>query len=175
MVEMGEGMGLLNPEWYQSFELAVTFNKKRNRWQAELPKAPFSFRFDQQQTSIEGLYPIVGKCTSFIRSRSSEDFIEDRLPKTSKVFWKMDGPRTIIFSNQNCGLRSVEIKMIPSLSDLDCDSQIAESMLENVYRRTLALMFEAKNKNVVIDKTQDGNANKIPETEINQEYLNKKT
>jgi hypothetical protein len=175
--ETGMAAAIMNPEWFQPLPFPVTFNGTLDQYEAKLPQKPFGFRFDNSLSSIEGVYPLGGNCRQFVRHVASENWMLPRLPKTSKVFWYYQGgpqPK-LIFKNVGCGLKQVQVNMIPSLASLDPNAPVPESMLEDIMRRCLALMFEAKAKNVVVDKTQDGNLNKIPESELNQEYLTKKT
>jgi hypothetical protein len=166
--DTGIAEGEINPEWYVPEVLNVKRNPVTDEWEAQLTNKPFSFRFDKTFSSIGNIEAAGGNCQKFIRSHANRNNFRDRLPNTKNVYWYPQG-RKITFKNVKCGLKSVRIYYIPSLADLAPETEISEAFGEPVMKRTLALMFEARNGKV-INLTNDQNVNAVMESEINPSY-----
>lgn len=173
--EEGENGVELSPEWYHEAVMKVERNPITGNHEATICNRPFSFRFDRNYSSIQNVYPVTSNgCTDFVRIGAGKEWLIKRLPFNKKIFWHLLSNK-IIFQNVHCGLKEVRVFYIPSLATLENDLPIAESMEDDVLRRTLDLMLKAKSGMPFVQMSNDGNPNGIMQTEINPNYQIKTT
>ncbi len=174
-----EGMGsiasaYINPDWFQEFRLKV--EDTNGEYVATFDRKPFTFRFDRSFCSIMDPVPTQGTdCRDFIRSSHLRKWMHNSrvMPKTGKVYWYPQGNK-LIFENVQCGLREVMVHYIPSIAGLEEDCLIPETLADAIMRRTVSLMKEL-DKTTVVDKTADGNPNKVDASELNPAFQKGKT
>lgn len=176
--ESGIGQVGINSDWFQQVRIKVEPSRLHDdQFEGVFPYKPFTFRYDQSFVSIDSIEPAhKSDCRDFVRSSPKKRWLSNLAPITKKVFFYPLGSK-IIFRNVHCGLKEVLVNYIPSLLDMEGKGNgatIAEAMVEDVMKRAVIVLKEL-DKNRVVDKTQDGNLNKIDASEINQSYLKQKT
>lgn len=173
--EEGENGVELSPEWFQEEIMEVKHNPLTNNYEAILCNRPFSFRYDKSYSAVQNIQPVTTSgCSDFIRIGAGKEWLIKRAPFTKKIFWHLLANK-IIFQNVHCGLKQVRVYYIPSLATLDKNLPIAESLEDDVLRRTLDLMLKAKAGVPFIQMSADENPNGIMQTEINPDYKIKTT
>ncbi len=167
--ETGEGHGQINSEWFIHENIKINRAKEIAPFEAQLTcKSIFSFRYDKQNSAINDIIALNGRCGDFIRMNLDEKWKLKLLPESSEIYWFPLGSK-IYFSNIKCGLSEAIIVYIPSIDDMNDDAQIAGGMEKAIIESTLSLMMNARN-GAVIDVSNDGNANKTIQTEINDKF-----
>lgn len=170
--EKGRGEAQLNPQWFIPEDHELQASDLGDK-EISLKNCPFSFRFDEQSSSIQGVYPLGGKCSELIRTNIESLWALKHVPTTNIVWWYPVGNK-IIFKNIHCGLKRVKILYIPSLKDIDDECGVPDSMQGDIMDWVLQRMSVAR-QGGVIDMTADQNPNKMIETEINTAFRNLKT
>lgn len=166
--EEGIGSATLNPEWFIPEDVEIVMSDIGDR-EAKLKQPFFTFRFDKQFSGIQEVTPMSpNKCGEFIRLGIDEKWKLKMDIVTDVVFWYPVTDK-IIFHNVKCGLKKATIFYIPSLSELKDESPIPLSMTDDIVTRVLQIMFAAR-QGAVIDMTNDGNPNKVIESEINTAF-----
>lgn len=132
-------------------------------WKVKLGKV-FSFPYDNSSTGIQDVTPIKYDGCVMVRSKRSKQFMKRFQPETTITRWWPEINE--IFFDKNC-CSEVNVFFIPDSAD---DSEINPAFADMIKDTVLDRMFRAKNGNV-IDQTNDGNKNAIPQTEINKENL----
>jgi hypothetical protein len=162
-----EGMGVpsLSSDWYISEEIRVVASDDIAPFKAELKTRPFSFAYDRQNSGIKDIIPISGKCRDFIRIGLEARWQLHHIPDEDVVYW-FPIQKDVFFEKLFCGTKAIRILYIPSLDGLEDKSQIPDVYQGQIIAGALQLMRMAKD-GVVIDTTNDNNANATLQTEIN--------
>lgn len=166
------GEATLNPQWFVSEEIEVVASEDADR-ELTLKSCPFFFDFDKQSSSIQGIYPLSGKCREFIRIDIDSLWKLNNAPNTNIVYWYVMGNK-IKFRNIQCGLKKVRITYIPSLKELEDTCSFPDSMVFDTITFSYNMMRAAR-EGTVIDFTNNQNPNKVLETELDTVFKNLKT
>lgn len=166
------GEATLNPQWFVTEEIEVGSSDDADK-ELELKSCPFFFDFDKQSSSIQGIYPLSGKCREFIRIGVDDLWKLNNAPTTNIVYWYALGNK-IKFRNVHCGLRKVRVAYIPSFNELEDNCSFPDSLIFETVTLSYNMMRSAR-EGTIIDFTNNQNPNKVMETEIDTVYKNLKT
>lgn len=170
LIERGIGMGEVNTLWLLQEEIEIKkSDSKIARYEAEFKQIPFSFKYDRSDSGVQEIIPLNGQCDSFIKMSVAERWKLKLLPYSNEIFWYPMSNK-IYFSNIHCGMSKALLLYVPGInSECADEAVIADTMEESVIRRTLELMFQARN-GAIIDMSSDQNPNKNLQTEINEKF-----
>lgn len=169
-----EGIGYISvpSDWVKEVELQV--KKDGSSKYVELPDQPFVFLYDNQNSGIQTVRPIgFSECNEFIRSAINQSWKLCRMPDVGIVYW-MPVQKKIFFEKLNCRLDRVSVIYVPAIDlDKSHDFDIPKTKESDIIEWVLNIMRVARD-GTVVDKTNDGNPNKVLQTEINDIFKNLK-
>jgi len=133
-------------------------------------KQPFlSFPYDEQSSGIQFIFPVSCKdCPSIIRSSLTQIWKFKHVPITNKVYWYINRPMQLaLWTNSNVMLKKIRVLYVPTPTP---DAEVPDTLVDFITTNTVTKM-KGIAQGVVVKKAQDGNQNKIIESEINKESL----
>ena len=144
--------------------------KKDSRgFYAELPESIMSFPYDARNSGIQNILPAREKAFEYIRSTTSQAWMDNLMPATNKVFWSLMGNRIDLFSNLRTPPEYSTIIYVPAISNTVI---IADGRVNTIIKSTISMLRESA-KNFIIKENNDGNLNKTERSE-SDENLNKR-
>ena len=156
-----------------SSELLLSVNieteKDKAGFFARLPQPVMSFPYDSRNSGIQNIFPVGERSSEYIRATISQNWYDEFLPKSNKIFFNLVGNRINLFSNLRNPPEISNIIYVPGISDT---LNITDARVSAIIKSTILLLREAA-RGFVIKETNDGNLNKIAseESDIN---LNKR-
>lgn len=168
--EEGIGFITLSQDWLIKDRLELKKEKDGDRYYIELNTKPFSFLFDKQNSGIQNVIAATGKrCQDYIRTSLQERFMLCNVPITNKGYWYLEGEKTIFFEKLKCKPDEIDVYYISQLEN--GKGGVANGMQADIIQWVMSMFTQAK-QGVVIDMTNDGNPNKVLQTEISN-FLSK--
>ena len=146
---------------------------------ATLNKPVMTFPYDKNSIGLQNI---------FITDPVSPDELERTslgalwqlkyIPKTNRIFFYSDTgsgscltiSKIGIINKGNCNIKKIRVLYVPSMQD--GDAIVADGIISDAISKTVLSMRQMANGNV-IDQTADSNSNKIMQTEIDKNTLNK--
>lgn len=137
-----------------------------------LSQSVMSFPFDRQGSGLQDVIAIKPKRIYIERGNQEEEWNYEYLPATDRIFWILqpstkDGSKIKFYNKGLVGIEIVLVRYVPSPHD---DMRIPDS-IQNYVMTTTVMNMKQIEVGAVIDKTNDGNSNKVMETEINKNSL----
>lgn len=152
-------------EWLASEMLE--FKSEDGELVAKMKKRVMSFPFDTQGVGLQDVVAITPKGVSMERSNPTEFWQYKYLPTSNRVFWRLDGDTVRLYKNGSCTISKAKVYFVPTM---DKDTEVPDAIANYVITTTVMNMKQIQ-AGVVIDKSADGNQNKILQTEINKSSL----
>lgn len=134
-----------------------------------LPSKPFAFEYDSLGSAVQRVVPVGCKCGDLIRISIDDESSVCMMPKADKVFYLLEENK-IRFVGPGRMPTKVRASYIPALDFTDDDATMPKTKAEYLIDKVLQKLLIAKN-GVVIDKTNDGNPNVLPQTEVNTDGI----
>lgn len=158
----------ISDAWLVTAELKV--NRDGANYNATLEEEIFSFDYDVLSSGLQRVVPIGCDCNELIRISVSDEWKYCRMPANNKLFYSASGKALKLFGNSKMPSK-VKVWYFPALDfENPLSNRIPESMVNELTKNTLQLLLIAK-QGVVIDKSNDGNPNTAPATEMNPSAL----
>lgn len=155
-------------EWLMSEIIEV--KEKDGEIFGVLSKRVMSFPFDKQGVGLQDVQN-VSRGTILERSNSSEAWEYRYIPMTERIFWSLEnrsGMDTLIFfKNGICNVKKVKVSYVPSP---EADTELPDAVASYVINTTVSTMKQVI-AGTVVEKTNDGNPNKVLQSEINKSSL----
>lgn len=135
---------------------------------AELSQRVMSFPYDRQGSGVQDVIAIKPRNVTMERSNVEEDWSLRYMPQTDRIFWKSERGSSgkghlSFFRNGVYSVSQVKVRYVPKPN---AEMDIPDS-IENYVITTTIMNMKQIESGVIIDKTADGNPNKILQTELN--------
>lgn len=142
----------------------------------EIAGGVFSFTFDSMGSGIQQVIPMINDkeiiCNELIRISTNDEWKYCRMPCTNRLFYSVRGGHQVRILGKGKFPTAVKILYIPAVNS-GCDNiMIPVTKQDEIVKATLQLLLIAKQQ-VIIDKTNDGNQNVTPASEINPAIFKK--
>lgn len=159
---------MLSDEWYVLKNFKV--EKENDQYFISI-KNIFSFKNDVTYSGIKDIYPkdnIGDCCSQFAKIKASECNTLKFLPKSDNTIYYFPLGDKVYLKKVNGRIDEVTIAYIPTLDESveSGDIIVPNSLQSELVKRTYNLMLSGKNATPIIDKTNNQNPNKLPQTEI---------
>lgn len=128
---------------------------------AEIDFPVLSFSYD---TKNAGLQSVFSHGVEVERSSMTERWQLAQLPYTNKTFWWLEGKRIKFFTKGYSNVDDITVYYVPGIGH---DMIIPDGIIDHVINTTVMAMKQIE-QGMVVKATNDGNPNKIIETEINK-------
>lgn len=131
---------------------------------AEMEDDVFSFPFDQQNSAIQNVVPVMprGAC-ELLRSNMAVQWQNKHVPFTTKVFWWAEPRKIRFYSPANVTLAEVKVFYVPAISDrMKVPDAVAKLVRDDVIQS-----MRAAQQGAIVKTANDLNPNKIIQTEMN--------
>jgi len=129
---------------------------------AEIPFDFASFMYDTQASGIQMVYS--GE-ELLERISSAQRWQLKHIPFVSRVFWYLDGKKIKLFSKGICNPSKINVFFVPGIGE---NMIVPDGLVQYVVETTVSLL---RSKEGVVKETNDGNKNKIMESEINKRAI----
>lgn len=158
--------------WAIEENVQVEVDADTNEMTARLSQEMFTYRYDSFGYSIVRVTqgkPAERDCTlpppntEFIRTTVDEAQFYRLLPVTPKCFYFVGGLDLLIINNVNPV--AMRVWYVPSISNLEIEAKLSDSLASMCIEGALKLMREARD-GVVLDKSNEGNRNIVMPNEI---------
>lgn len=167
--------------WLMEQDLDVSVDKDTKSIYAILEKPVMSFPYDKSSTGIQNIF-ITDPFSSEELERVSLSSIWQLkyIPKTNVIFFCPDvspttcdgGYAKITFIKKgDCNIKKVRVLYVPSLND--GEAYVSDGVIGDAIIKTVMAMRQMESGQV-IDQTNDGNSNKIMQSEIDKNTLSGK-
>ncbi len=141
---------------------------KEGAFIGELPFQLLSFPFDRQSSALQEVTAVKPRGLIYERSNVEENWMQRYAPPTERVFWTVipqkEEKSQVEFFSRGKGIEQVKIRFIPQPTE---DMLVPNGIENYVITSTVSNMRQIE-AGVVIDKTNDGNPNKVVQSEINK-------
>lgn len=157
--------------WLVEEILPIKFNEELGKYYVKTSTNIFSFNFDGTGNSLQGVCGLKDKTHRFRKISLNERRFLDVVPVISKVYYYLNNGNEIVFRGDVKEDEKITVQYIPQVVGNDDDCLLSDSIVAEVIKQTLIVMFGAKNGNV-IDESNDGNKNAVLQQQTNPQ-LNK--
>lgn len=155
-------------DWLQTVELKR--EKDEDGYFIKLPTPVFSLPYDKRNSGIANIFSASGKRgKEYVRSSINENFYDEFLPITNKVFWSLLKDKVYLTTNMGEPPSLSKVVYVPGISD---ELEIPDARVWAVIANALEMMRKAA-ANYIIKETADGNQNKLPVTEADRNLITK--
>lgn len=154
--------------------LEVLKDKETQEYYSTLTDPIMTFMYDHSNVGYQMLLPLSPKNVNLERTALNELWQVQYLPFTDRIFWLPDNGKITYIKKGFCNIKSVSLYYIPALMNKDGEvlgeAQIADGLVDMAINATVMRM-KGIAEGTVVKETNDGNSNKIMETEINKQAL----
>lgn len=131
---------------------------------ADFPESVMSFTYDTQSSGIQS---VRSREYELERVSASLRWQLDLIPFTGKLFWYPQGKRIIVWTNGLCNVQELEISYVPGISN---KMIVPDGIIKYTVDTTVTTMRGIE-QGKVVKETNDGNQNRVMESEINKAAL----
>lgn len=126
---------------------------------------PFlSFTYDTQNSGIQSIF---SHGNELERTSANQRWQLKLLPVTNRIFWYATSKKIYFVTNGTCNVGEFEVSYIPGIGK---DMVIPDGIVKYVIDTTVGMMRQIE-AGTIVKETNDGNRNKIMESEINKAAL----
>lgn len=134
-------------------------------WCSKLEHGVMSFPYDEQGIGVQDVIPIRPlKGVKMERTTLAAHWQLEHVPNCNIVFWYLQRDKVKFLNKSSVQLHEVQIWYVPSI--YDPAFLVPDSIFEFVVTTSAATIKEIV-KGTTVKQSVDGNANQIPQTEIN--------
>lgn len=156
----------------QELEIDNSLNGKS---EVNLKYPVMSFLSDKSGVGYQFLLPLQPSSgVTLERSSMDELWLYNYIPTTHRIFWRPQNGKLRFYKNALCNIQTVELYYIPSVMNSDGeilgDAMIPDGLMDVAVNKTVATMRGIE-QGQVVKMANDGNENKIMETEVNKTAL----
>lgn len=152
-------------DWIPHVE--VIFENKNGEISATLPKSVMAFPFNSDTVGVQDIIATSPRGAKLERGSISELWSYAYLPDSDRIYWWVEQNNIFAFKKGSANLQKAKVFYIPVM---DGDSEVPDGVINYVILTTVTNMRQMET-GVVIDKTNDGNSNKVLQSEINKNSL----
>lgn len=140
-----------------------------------LDKAVMTFPYDRSSIGVQNVFITDPYSDDEVeRTSISEKWQLKYIPKVNKMFFYPDvskdglGAKLIFINKGDCNVKKVKVLYVPTMND--GEAMVADGVISDAINKTITAMRQIEQGNI-IDMTNNGNGNKIIQSEIDKNTL----
>ena len=166
LLEKGHGYASISADWLVEAKIKVS-EKKGIAHIARFDKPVFSFLYDESNIGIYNISNEGDGEFHLIRIKQEEEYKFRHMPLSPGALYWFPIMSEIRFLGDVHNNATFRLQYIPSFDTLEDELPVPIVLSEQAMKGALNILYAAKNGTPIVDKTPDGNPNKVLATEIN--------
>lgn len=135
-----------------------------NGFEADIDFPVLSFTYDTQNLGIQSIF---SHGNELERTSANQRWQLAMMPVTNRVFWYVTSKKIYFYTKGPCNVGEFDVSYIPGIGP---DMIIPDGIVKYVIDTTVGVMRQLET-GIVVKESNDGNRNKIMESEINKAAL----